>query len=439
MIEKASELLELFIHEEKKKLESFDMPHMPTLGEAYEEITKQAIDNAFVLPEHLDLRVVSGFISIQDETLTQQIDCMLVHGEGVRYGLTEKYVYDIDSVLSIFEVKKTLRKTDYDDAFEHLREIRKKYAEYFETRVVNDDFQPDLILARKHFSQITGKVAPTTYSGMHTLPKSEAVLFYTLIQESLAPVSIIHGYGGYQTESGLRTAFGDIIENKSKISREGLGIPSIPSLVISSDFCVIKANGMPFLCVLDNDDWVAVVSTRYNPAKLILELLWSKISFYFNVEMPWDEGLYIENPEPLLTAQFVERKDEEGWEYNFIPYKEPDLIRNDNKTWEPALLGIAEISAIYIMMVNGGYLPLDEEVDESFREDDSNLAEVVENLLETRVFMKSGDYIRPIHQCTHILKCDDGTGYVANERDRFDIWCEGRAVEPTYMNLIMLE
>lgn len=106
MIRKASELLEEFIAVEKRKLDGFHMPHMPTLGTAYEEITKQGIYQDFAIPKHLDLHVVSGFISVGGEMLTEQIDCMLVHGEGERYGLTQQHKYDINSVLCIFEVKK---------------------------------------------------------------------------------------------------------------------------------------------------------------------------------------------------------------------------------------------------------------------------------------------------------------------------------------------
>lgn len=43
MIRKASELLREFIEVEKRKLDGVEMPHMPTLGTAYEEITKQGI------------------------------------------------------------------------------------------------------------------------------------------------------------------------------------------------------------------------------------------------------------------------------------------------------------------------------------------------------------------------------------------------------------
>lgn len=52
------------------------MPHMPTLGNAYEAIARAGIDQCFVLPPGLDLRVVSGFIT----GLPNQFDCMLVHG-----------------------------------------------------------------------------------------------------------------------------------------------------------------------------------------------------------------------------------------------------------------------------------------------------------------------------------------------------------------------
>lgn len=89
MISKASELLELFIKNETEKLMGINMPHMPTLGSAYEEITKQGIDQRFTIPKSLNLKVVSGFVSIDNEMLAEQIDCMLVHGEGKQYGLTE--------------------------------------------------------------------------------------------------------------------------------------------------------------------------------------------------------------------------------------------------------------------------------------------------------------------------------------------------------------
>jgi hypothetical protein len=141
LITKASELLELFIKEETEKLAGFDMPHMPTLGSAYEEVTKQGIDQKFSIPKFLDLSVVSGFISVGGEMLPEQVDCMLVHGSGERYGLTDQYIYKIENVLCIFEVKKTLGKKEYKDAIEHLAGIRKKFARNFEHRLIHEGYE----------------------------------------------------------------------------------------------------------------------------------------------------------------------------------------------------------------------------------------------------------------------------------------------------------
>jgi hypothetical protein len=440
LIRKASELLEEFIKAESRKLEGIDMPHMPTLGSAYEEVTKQGIDKDFAIPKFLDLRVVSGFITVGNEMLPEQIDCMLVQGDGDKYGLTEQYIYDIDNVLCIFEVKKTLRKSDYIDAFEHLGKIRRKFAEHFEHKLINESYEPDITAARKHFAQITGKIAPEHYSGIHNLSTSDGILFYTLVQESLAPVSIIHGYEGYKTENGLRSAFIGILEEKRKKGGEGLGVPSIPTLVVSNQFCLIKGNGVPFLTIKDKNEWVAVFSTRHNSAKMILELIWSKISILLNAKMPWNDGLHMDNVQPLLVAEAVEVEDQAGWMYKTLEYKEKHLKREDDNSWKPAPLGEADVSAIHIMAMRGGYLPLDDGLNEFLKsEHGTTLDEVTKNLISTRVFMKDGDYIRPISMYTHVVTIEEGTGFVSTERDRFDLWCKENGIEPNYINLVFLE
>lgn len=237
------------------------------------------------------------------------------------------------------------------------------------------------------------------------------------MQESLAPVSIIHGYGGYRTESGLRNAFVDILEEKKNETDAGIGIPSIPSLVTSNQHCLVKGNGVPFLAIKDDAQWVAVFSTRHNAAKLILELIWSKISCHFDIKMPWDDGLHMDNIEPLLVAKVVQVKDKIGWMYNSIEFKESYLRRDDNNVWEPATIGKAEMSAINIMAMRGGYLPLDEGMnDYLIAKHQATIEEVSQNLILTRLFMKDGEYIRPIHNLTHVVTLDNDTGYAQGNR-----------------------
>lgn len=440
MITQASELLALFMEEEKKKIDGIQMPHMPTLGSAYEEITKQGIDKEFVIPKFLNLRVVKGFIEIAGKMLPEQIDCMLVEGEGRRYGITDQYIYDIDHVLCVFEVKKTLTKSDFSDALDHLGATRRRFADYFEEKLRSHTFVPDISHARKSFAQITGKMAPTHYMGIHQLKKPEAILFYSLVQEQHAPVTIVHGYDGYKTESGLRSAFIDIIEERSKISGQGLGIPSLPSLVTSNNFCLIKGNGHPYLAVRDETSWVAIFSTRHNPARIILEIVWAKIASHFNAKMPFGLDLDMETIAPLLLAEPREIGDKVGWEYNLLERKEKSLKRDEQVPWEPARIGPAEVSAIDIMVMQGGYLNLDSEMDEYLqREYGLTLVETIEKLLATKVFAWEGEHLRPLANLTHVLTSDDGGGYISSERDRFDAWCEKNSLQPHYMNIIFLE
>ncbi|WP_205904694.1 hypothetical protein [Diaphorobacter sp. HDW4A] len=238
----------------------------------------------------------------------------------------------------------------------------------------------------------------------------------------------------------MRKAFIDILEEQKNKNNTGFGIPSIPSLVTSNKFCIVKGNGIPFLPIKNKDEWVATFSTRHNSAKLILELIWSKISFYFDMRMPWDDGLHMDSIEPLLLAKAVRVGDRAGWMYNSIELKESRLEREDVEVWKPASLMKSEISAINIMAMQGGYLPLDEGMDAYLKDKhQTTLDEVSQKLILTRLFMKDGEYIRPIHPQTYVLNVNENTGYASSERDRFDLWCEENGLKTNYMVIVFLE
>ncbi|QLG87944.1 hypothetical protein HQ393_06520 [Chitinibacter bivalviorum] len=440
MISLASELLARFIDEEKRKLVGISMPHMPTLGEAYESITKDGIDQGFVIPKGLDLRVVSGFIEIKQEMLPEQIDCMLVCGVGRQYGRTEKYIYPIESVLCIFEVKKTLTKSDYLDAMLHLAKIRKAFSESFEDRLINEGFEPDISRAAKYFSQITGVAAPKTYSDIHNLSREHGVLFYSLVQEQYAPISIIHGYGGYKREEGIRSAFMDILDSIKNDASLNVGYPGIPTLVTSNQFCIVKGNGSPFIATRSDGSWVALLSSRHNPLQMMLELIWSKISQHFDVSMPWGDDLDFENLSPLMLAKPIEFHGKIGWFFESLEYKEASLNRDAVKKWDPEKLDAAGMTLVNHMFFYGGQLLLDESMKDYIQKEHGlSLDSVVNNLILTMVFAKDGDYLFPVNNSTMILPNDDGTGYLATDKNRFDAWCRMHKIEPNYIHLLMVD
>ncbi|MGJ8757441.1 DUF6602 domain-containing protein [Acinetobacter sp. HC8-3S] len=384
--------------------------------------------------------MVSGFIEVGGKRLPEQIDCMLVCGEGKQFGITDQYFYDIENVLCVFEVKKTLSKKDFSDAVNHLGNIRKAFAEQFEHKLKNEAYDPDVSVIGRRFSQLTGKAAPANYMGIHNLPENEGILFYTLVQEFYAPLTIIHGYGGYATEKGIRKALIDIIEEKKTKDGKGIGIPAIPSLIISGNFSLIKGNGLPFLGIYPGNKWAAVLSTRYNSAKLILELIWSKISVRFNIRMPYNDGLYLESLEPLLVAEVSREGDKAGWIYNCIEPSEKFLLRSDDRLWAPVTIGKSEVTAINLMACKGGYLQLDKELDEYFKSNYKiTIEELRDSLISTKLFMTSNESIRPIDSQIYLITCDDGSGFVASERDRLDIWCMQNNIEPSYLSFLFIE
>ncbi len=426
MIEKASEILEQFIAKESQRVEGIQMPHMPTLGSAYEEITRQGIDSNFIIPNGLDIKVVSGFISVAGEMLPEQIDCMLVHGDGEQYGLTEQYIYDVELVLCIFEVKKTLNKTDFKDAFEHLSKIRKKFAELFEKKLIEDGYEPNLTAPSKLFSQITGKPAPEKYHNIHDLEPEDGILFYALVQECHAPASIIHGYGGYKTESGLRKAFVDILAEEKDSNGIGFGIPSFPTLVTANNFCLVKNNGFPYMAIQGASNWVAVSSTRHNPAYMILEIIWSKISLYFDVSMPWKVTLETENLSPLLTANGRKDGEQVGWWYRVNEPSEKLLKREAKVAWEPSFLSQAAVTLTSLMLFRGGQIDVTESSDWLEGKFGRTFEEVTEELLSSGYFMNDNGLIRPIEAVSYIATFDDDSGVIATDREMLELWLDKR-------------
>ena len=364
---------------------------------------------------------------------------MLVHGEGQRYGLTSDFIYPIDQVLCIFEVKKTLNKADYADAFDHLRFIRKEFAKNFELKLKDPTFNPDISMASKHFSQITGRDAPYFYRDIHSLSKTDAILFYALVQESLAPSSIIHGYGGYSTEYGMRNAFVDILIEKSQLSGEGFGVPSFPTLVTNNNISIVKANGMPFLAINKDQQWAALVSMRDNAARIMLEIIWSKISFYFDVNMPWGNNPKDEILAPLLYAIPVHQYGSTGWKFKYVEMKETQLKKRQFlKDWEPERIDEKLLAVFHFMLINGGYIHEDDFA--SIAKDyHMTQNELMRDLINLFLFKQVNNYIRPISSCLFLVVDADGFNYLTSNRDYLDIWCEKKGLAKDYIHLVIIE
>lgn len=439
MINEATELLTAFVQQEENNLIGVDIPHMPTLGKAYEEITKHAINKKFVIPDGLDLNIVSGFIKVGEEQIPNQIDCMLVKGMGLRIGLTDEYICDIENVLAIFEVKKTLNKDDFIDAYEHLAVLRKKYSEYFSNKMDSMGERPDISVASEIFSKITGRCGPNDYDGIYHLSEEDQILFYSLVIEQLAPVTIIHGYGGYKTEKGLRDSFLEYLDeenyiknlSKKKIEKEKKkgdktsmirGINSMPTLITSNSFSLVKFNGLPYTFINTNkSDWAVIASCRENQLGLMLELIWSKISISFDVSMPWGDDDQLEPLVPLLFAKVLKKEEQLGWYYRSFEVSSQKLNKHLKAEYKPLKISFGALLIVRIMSFSGTGFTINDKYKKEFEDKGLIIEDAVTELVATSYFAINKNFLYTIHHRTYICDQDD-FGYVDSQFKRVENW-----------------
>lgn len=434
MIKNASELLAAFIAAERNKVDSIGMPHMPTLGSAYEAIAKAGIENQFVLPPGLDLRVVSGFI----QDIPNQIDCMLVRGEGLRYGLTDQYIYPIEQVLCVLEVKKTLNKTDLVDGIEHLAAVQRLFLKHFlscHEKGQEFDFDP----AREAFEKLTGRAGPRTGAAIDALSAPDQLVFGILARQLYAPVTVLLGFDGYSTERGLREAMLEIVE--CNLGTESLVSPDLlPSLITAGQFTLVKCTGRPYLACGAKDEWVVLASARHNVARILLEFLWTKISMFFRVHMPFGPDMDHENFKELLSAQGVVQDGNFSLQLTSVSFSEPALRRSAVTVWEPVRLSSAAITLAERAGLRGGRLQLDQSLVEYVqRHHGAVLDEAVTELVGTGTFSRRGSSLQAVANQAMIASFDDGTGYVDLDGARLRAWCDDQGFEPYYMNVLLLD
>src|SRR4051812_32636308 len=102
MIRTIADLLETIRREETKLLDEQNIKHGPMIGDMYEGLTREILENTVF--EDLDLRVTNGLISNSSGDYTNQIDCMLVQGEGKKLPYADHFIYNIEQVVAVIEV-----------------------------------------------------------------------------------------------------------------------------------------------------------------------------------------------------------------------------------------------------------------------------------------------------------------------------------------------
>lgn len=385
MIRNVAELLKPFIDQERKKLDDYKLSHGPTIGAMYEGLTKELLQRA--IPEAMGLQVVSGFV-YHGETMSGQIDCMLVSGAGEQIPYTDQFKWQIRDVIAVLEVKKTLSVDELSDGYDHLRQVSRMYGDYVQS-LRGKGGKVNISWVYRIFSQMTGRKV-SGYAEVKELPFDLEILFHTLVNEFLEPVRIVVGHHGWKKEETLRTHVYRLLEDR-KSNPHGMGAGSFPQLIIGGAYSIVKANGLPYAPALYRGMWPFLLSSSHNPVRILLELLFTKLDFRFDSNLAEDDSLERECMSVCLSTKAVQKDGKSGWEYQFHPMKEKDLRkRGSSYKWAPVEITDAQ-HAVFVKLCTEGHIALDEASFEDFaREQAGGFEGFIESLVKTQLIAIHG-------------------------------------------------
>jgi len=360
MIRTVADLLDAIRRKETAVLAKWNLNHGPMIGNMYEGLTRHLLERAAF--DGLDLRVVDGKITNASGELSDQIDCMLVRGEGTPIPYTNSFIYPIGQVLVVIEVKKTLYSTALEDAYDNLSSVVRLH------RVRDERFSA----ARRAFRAITNR--DVSSDEWADIPYEDKMLFYCLVQDSLAPLRVIFGYDGFASESGLRNAFLDYLERQlpprtAQSSLEpdkpvrGFGPNALPNLIVCAERVLVKLNGLPYsghfagelpsaLQGKRDNWWTLYGSANGTPIRFLLEVFWTRLRDLFPMSPEiFGEDLEMEPITPLLFARPIAGR---GWEYVEHRLSERAIGETERDTsWQPCVLDMVQFTMINLLCSDG--------------------------------------------------------------------------------------
>jgi hypothetical protein len=329
MVKSLADILELFIIKEQELLKKYQIIRHPVLiGEMYEGITKDVL--AQIILPNLDLRVVSGMILTTDNILSKQIDCMLVIGDGNKIPHTNNYIYSIDNVIAVVEVKKNLFTNNLEDAFVNLNSFC-RWVEYENLSHL------EIALISNAFRTIFYGIKIHTDFKDQTI--TERMTYLNIIMDATNPLKFVFAYDGFKTENKLRTSLLNLIEKNVGIG--GFQPFNFPDLIICKNNAILKANGIPYgLPFSLTGIWPFICSCDQNPINILISQIWYRLIHRFNLshDEVIGEKFFSIKTKPLVgTIYDINNEGNEGWTYyntdeklGFYHYDDAPFVLIDN-------------------------------------------------------------------------------------------------------------
>lgn len=320
MIDTMAQLLERILAKETAALDRMQLSHGPTIGAMFEGLTRSVLDLA--LPREADIRVVSGFAADHTGAQSRQLDCMVVMGDGRKIPHTESYIYPIEKVLAVIEVKKTLHGAEVSEGQENLHSLRS--LDIMESPTVGNSI-------RAAFQLVTGHPAPDR---IVDLPPSLRGIYRLIARDAIWPATILLGYHGYRTESAVRERVANYLENAPTGPPRGPG--SVPTLVLNDSVAVAKLTGFPWSGAIRDGWWPFLgTSSGRSVPRLFLDVLWTRL----NHRRVFDRSAFGDDKTLNAWNVLCEGRwetDPEGWTLRLQrPQVTPIVPARDDKEWSP--------------------------------------------------------------------------------------------------------
>lgn len=412
MIVTVSDFLHSLMNKEKELISKYEVVgHAPTIGDMYEGLTADILNKA--LFKELDIRVTSGKIRNEDGEFSNEVDCMIVEGEGDPIPYTNKFIYNISQVIAVLEIKKNLYKNDLIDSYSKMHKVYK----------IGDLELKKIKGFRDAFRSIVRKELPD-YKDVEALPFHEQMIYHSLLIEETLPVRVIFGYYGYKSEYALREAFVKLIIDESNNKKVSPLI--IPDLVVCGNSSLVKLDAMPYVGHLDKEEfWNFYASTTDNPLLYLLEIIWTRLSYKYNIDSSvFGEDLEFEAFHPYLAGKAKCLEDGTmGWEYKYhtIPkeYLEHEPIRFE---WQPAELNEHEWFIINWLCIHGSLDTNEPGFKQWLHSGGGILETLIQSLKEKNLaYFKKDEFKLLTDQCQVV--CVKGKWYAAeNKTNRLTNW-----------------
>ena len=428
MIRTVADLLEAIKIQELKKIQEFgNLSHGPMIGSMYEGLTKFLAEK--VLFDDLGLRVLSGKIKSQSGKLSDQIDCMIVEGAGTQIPHTDNWIYNVDQVIAVIEVKKNLYSSDIQSARDNL------------LSVANLKPRPEMKVTsgiRTAFKNISWLDMPES-NDLIELPFSAGLLMMSLLHDSSLPLRIVFGYDGFSSELSLRNSFVEQIS--ANFEELGFGkhpsvVPhGLPDLIVCGNFSLVKLNGMPYSChivsgsvnvpEIGSDNWYPIYGSLSNQSLLVfIELLWYRLRQRFNIAPEvFGFDFSTEAISVLLFAKGYKNEQMGGWAYSVNPVTQLELTQDRSQIiWQPREISV-EQSGFLATLGKVESIDLSNIPDNITNDKEEFLKRGYELLKSGLIYVDSTNHLRLLTEKLMIGVLPDGRIVAADDGDgRFTVW-----------------